>query len=63
MDSSYEKTSNVDTIENIINDSLPTGNADDQIIRDLQEHGEEVGMTFRTIMAACVSRSISCIPS
>jgi hypothetical protein len=53
-----DKRVNVDSIENVSNDSIPAmGNVDDKIVYDLEHHGEEIGMTFRTIMAAAVSTS------
>jgi len=64
MDAGHEKRADIDTIENVSsssNDSLPTGDADDKIIYDLQHHGEEIGMTFRTIMAACVKHTASLV--
>jgi hypothetical protein len=55
---SYEDKSNtahIDAIDNVSSDSVPSsGNVDDKIIYDLEHHGEEVGITFRTFMAACV---------
>ena len=51
-----DKGPNVDSIEHASNDGVPTtGNVDDKIVYDLEHHGEEIGLTFRTIMAAVVS--------
>ena len=53
-----DKTGGVDAVENASNTSdhnAPRGgDVDDQIIYDLQHHGEEVGFTFRSLMAAAV---------
>jgi uncharacterized protein YuzE len=51
-----DKRVKVDSIENASNDNVPaTGDVDDKIIFDLEHHGEEIGMTFRTIIAAAAS--------
>jgi hypothetical protein len=56
-----DKTGGVDAVENASNNSdrgVPQGgNVDDQIIYDLQHQGEEVGFTFRSLMAAAVRMS------
>jgi hypothetical protein len=44
----------VDAVEQAPPDDVPPQNADEAIIRDLQNQGEEIGMTWRTIMAAIV---------
>lgn len=54
-----DKNAGIDSIENASNEGAPVHttrhNADDDIIRDLETHGEEVGFTFRSLMAAAVS--------
>ena len=59
-----DKNAGIDSIEHASNDSPPQvhgvhgrHDADEDIIRDLQTHGEEVGFTFRSLMAAAVSQT------
>lgn len=54
MDQEKVVDSHIDNIEQVGHDSSNGVNADDRIIRDLETHGEEVGLTFRTVMAAVV---------
>jgi len=55
MDHEKVVTSQIDNIEQVSNDSSDVVDANERIIHELETHGEEVGMTFRTIMAAAVS--------
>jgi hypothetical protein len=44
-----------DAIERVMHDSNSDSDGDQAIIRELETHGEEIGMTWRTILAASVS--------
>jgi hypothetical protein len=56
---SMEKTtaSHLDAIEQVSHDSNSDTNmsGDQAIIHELETHGEEIGMTWRTVLAAAVS--------
>jgi hypothetical protein len=47
-----------DLIENTSTSSADVLNSDEQIIRNLEISGEDVGLTWRSIMAAAVSSQI-----
>ena len=53
----------VDTIEQASNSSAATPqNLDELVIKNLEEAGEEIGMTWRTIGATTVSSSAISLP-